>query len=876
MELSKTYEPHSVEGRLYELWERSGFFEPRGSAEPFCMVLPPPNVTGSLHMGHALEHSLQDAIIRRKRMQGFRTLWLPGTDHAGIATQNVVERELAAGGKTRHDLGREKFLERVWEWKAQSGSTITKQMRRLGDSCAWSYERFTMDEGLSKAVREIFVRWYDEGLIYRGNRITNWCPRDHTALSDIEVEHKDVDGELIYIRYPFADGSGSITIATTRVETMLGDTAVAVNPNDDRYTGMIGKNVLLPIMDREIPIIADEAADPEFGAGALKVTPAHDPTDFEIGARHSLPAINVLDKEGRINSEGGAFEGMDRFEARVAVLEELKRLGLVENEVRPFTHAVGHCYRCKTQVEQWLSEQWFVKVKPLAEPAIKAVREGKTRFVPERYARNYFDWMENLRDWCISRQLWWGHRIPVWYCENDHQFASREDPTTCPKCSSGKIEQDPDVLDTWFSSALWPFSTLGWPDDTEDLRTFYPTSVLSTGYDIITFWVSRMMMDGIYATGVPPFKDVFIHGMVRDFKSKKMSKSFGNVIDPLEFIDKYGADALRMTLIRSAVLGGDAPISEQWVEGDRNFANKLWNLARFVLTYSEGFEERPLPPRERMTVADRWILSRLERARKDSDDAMERYDFSAASRALREFAWTEFADWYVEWSKGRLQGEDPQSKEDVLSILIHVLSEALLLLHPLMPFVTEELHTALRGTETIMLGPWPAPDSSALDLEAEARMSVLQSLVSDLRRFRADHHIQPSVRPVAYVIANDETGVLVRSELDRVRTLSRWGEIMIEGGPVSVDGPTALISNPSATIVIPLEGVLNVDDEISRLRKEIAGLEDEAKKLEGKLGNEEFVAKAPAEVVDAQRDRLGEARQAIDDLHAALQQLERP
>ncbi|HEX9696413.1 MAG TPA: valine--tRNA ligase, partial [Actinomycetota bacterium] len=579
-ELPKTYDPATVEGRLYDAWEAAGLFEPHGDGQPYCIVLPPPNVTGSLHIGHALDHSIQDAIIRRKRMQGYRVLWLPGTDHAGIATQNVVERELAAESVSRQDLGREKFLERVWAWKEKSGSRITHQMRRLGDSCAWSYERFTMDEGLSRAVREIFVRWYERGLIYRGNRITNWCPRCHTALSDIEVEHRDVDGELVQLRYPLTDGSGHLTIATTRVETMLGDTAVAVHPSDERYTGLVGKTVTLPIGGREIPIIADDAIDPEFGTGALKVTPAHDPIDFEIAQRHGLEAINVLSDDGSINENGGEYAGQDRFEARKNVLEALRALGVVGEEQRPFTHAVGHCYRCGTEVEPWLSEQWFVKIEPLAKPAIAAVKEGRTHYVPERYARNYMDWMQNLRDWCISRQLWWGHRIPVWYCDDGHQFASRTDPDACAECGSTAIRQDEDVLDTWFSSALWPFSTLGWPDQTDDLRAFYPNDVLVTGYDIITFWVSRMMMDGIDMMGEVPFRDVHIHGMVRDFRGKKMSKSFGNALDPLELIDRYGADALRMTLLRGATLGSDVPIDEKWIEGDRNFGTKLWNLAR--------------------------------------------------------------------------------------------------------------------------------------------------------------------------------------------------------------------------------------------------------------------------------------------------------
>ncbi|MGH2830421.1 MAG: valine--tRNA ligase [Actinomycetota bacterium] len=872
-ELPKAYDPAQVEGRLYDEWESTGLFEPYGDGPPFCVVLPPPNVTGSLHLGHALEHSIIDAIVRRKRMMGLRVLWLPGTDHAGIATQNVVERELVAQGKTRHDLGREAFVERVWDWKQRSGSTITRQMRRLGDSVAWSFERFTMDEGLSRAVREIFVRWYERGLIYRGNRITNWCPRCHTALSDIEVAHRDVDGELIYLRYPLTDGSGHVTIATTRVETMLGDTGVAVHPSDTRYASLVGKTVRLPILDREIPIVADDAIDPEFGTGALKVTPAHDPVDFEIGQRHGLAAINVLNEEAAINENGGPFAGQDRLEARKTVLEELRRLGVIEREERPFTHAVGHCGRCGTEVEPWLSEQWFVQIRPLAEPAIEAVREGRTRFVPERYARNYTDWMENLRDWCISRQLWWGHRIPVWYCADGHQFASREDPGACAMCGTTEIRQDEDVLDTWFSSQLWPFSTLGWPQETDDLRTYYPTEVLVTGYDIITFWVSRMMMSGIDAMGQVPFRDCHIHGMVRDFRGKKMSKSFGNAMDPLDLVDQYGADAMRMTLLRSAVLGGDVPVSEQWVEGDRNFANKLWNLTRFVLLHASQAELGTLPPRERMTTADRWILSRLARVTADADRAMEDYDLASAAVLLRNFAWSDFADWYVEWAKGRLQHGSDQQKQDALAICTHVLSATLRLLHPLVPFVTEELHRALSGGETIMRGPWPVADESAPDPAAEKAFEFVQGVVSALRRFRADHRIERSVRPEARIaVADAALRGLLEAEDERIRAMGPWGALSFV--PAVPDAAAeARIVLAEATIHIPLAGILDLDAEIARLQRALADAHSEIARIEGKLANREFVAKAPEEVVEQQRERLEEARAAIAELGEALAQI---
>src|SRR5438309_1614449 len=669
-ELQKSYDPHAVEDRLYREWEEAGLFAPSGEGEPFCIVLPPPNVTGSLHIGHALDHSIQDAIIRRKRMQGFRALWLPGMDHAGIATQNVVERELAKEGTSRHDLGREAFVARVWKWKEESGGAITRQMRRLGDSVDWSRERFTMDEQRSLAVRTVFVRLYDEGLIYRGNRITNWCPNNMTALSDIEVEHEDTAGELVELKYPLKDGSGHITIATTRVETMLADTGVAVNPADGRYKDLVGKTAILPIMNRELPIVAE-----------------------------------------------------------------------------------------------------------LARAAIAAVREGRTRFVPKRFERNYFDWMENLRDWCISRQLWWGHRIPVFTCANGHQFASVDDPTACPRCESAELEQDPDVLDTWFSSALWPFSTLGWPDKTQDLEDFYPTSVLVTGYDIITFWVSRMMMMGVHLMDAVPFYDVHIHGIVRDFRGKKMSKSFGNVIDPLVMIDKYGADALRLTLIRGATLGSDIPVDEKWIEGDRNFCNKLWNISRFALL--NGASPAELPSADRLTLADRWILSRLDTVTREADWAMEEYDFARAAQNLRQFTWNEFADWYVEWSKGRLYDGTEEEKADQRALLAHVLERVLVILHPIMPFITEELWRALTGGETLVRAPWPTTGDHA-DEDAERAIAFLQDVIGALRRFRADHGIDPKTKPAAAIVAEDASRrALLEAEMERVRALGNWGELTI-------------------------------------------------------------------------------------------------
>jgi len=870
-ELPKTYDPHTVEASTYQRWESSGVFAPPGDGEPFCIVLPPPNVTGVLHMGHALDHSIQDAIIRRKRMQGHNALWLPGTDHAGIATQNVVERQLAAEGKTRFDLGRQGFVARVWEWREQSGGTITRQMRRLGDSVDWSRERFTMDEDLSRAVRTVFVTLYDEGLIYRGNRIINWCPRCHTALSDIEVEHQDTEGELVELHYPLADGSGNVTVATTRVETMLGDTGVVVHPDDERYKDLVGKTVILPLMDREIPIVADAAIQMEFGTGALKLTPAHDITDFEIAQRVGSEPINILNEDGTLNDNAGEFAGMDRYEARKAVLEALRAKGLVGKEERPFVHAVGHCSRCHTEVEPWLSEQWFVKVEPLARPAIDAVRGGETRFVPKRYERNYFDWMENLRDWCISRQLWWGHRIPVWTCAAGHEAAYLNDPSACGTCGSAELTQDPDVLDTWFSSALWPFSTLGWPEQTQDLSTWYPTSVLVTGYDIITFWVSRMMMMGIHFMGKAPFADVHIHGMVRDFRGKKMSKSFGNAMDPLEMIDKYGADALRMTLLRGATLERDVPLDEKWIEGDRNFCNKLWNISRFVLLNLDGTAEE-LPPPERRTLADRWILSRLDAVTIEADRAMEAYDFAHAAQLLRQFAWTEFADWYLEWSKGRLYEGTDAEKRDQATMLEYLLERLLRLLHPVMPFITEELWRALTGRATVLATAWPEGEAFH-DPEAERQMAFAQDLIGALRRFRHDHEIAHNVKPSATAVVSDGGHrAVLEHEMDRVLKLANWGELRVAAQEVEAAAEARLVL-PAAIVHIPLAGLLDIDAERERLRAQIAKHEAEVERIERKLADRNFVERAPEDVVELQRERLEHERSAIVQLSEASRDL---
>jgi valyl-tRNA synthetase len=932
-ELPKTYDPHAVEGPTYQRWLEMGAFraDPGAERPHFSIALPPPNVTGSLHMGHALDHTFQDYLARMQRMRGEEVLWLPGMDHAGIATQNVVERELAKEGKTRFDLGREAFVERVWEWKASSGGKILGQMQRLGDSVDWSRERFTMDEGLSRAVREVFVSLYQQGLLYRGQRIINWCPRCLTALSDIEVEHEEVPGELAYLRYPLTDGSGALVVATSRAETMLGDTGVAVHPDDLRYRHVVGRTVRLPLLDREIPVVADEAVDRELGTGAVKVTPAHDPNDYEIAQRHHLPAINVLTEEAVVNANGGRFQGLDRYAAREAVKEALAEQGLLER-VEAAPHAVGHCYRCRTEVEPRLSMQWFVATRPLADKAMAAVRDGETRFEPARYEKTFFGWMENIRDWCVSRQLWWGHRIPAWYCPDGHVTVAREDPSACAECGSAELRQDEDVLDTWFSSGLWPLSTLGWPDESEDLKAFYPTSVLVTGYDIIFFWVARMMMLCCHFRPPTPFRVVAIHGMVRDAQGKKMSKSFGNVIDPLELMDRYGTDALRFALIRGANPGSDVPLAEEWVEGGRNFANKLWNLGRFVLSSApctaqplSGDRRRgpgnpegvprwvgsrwiggsELPPHgsratERSTadrtlelppeaedlpaaghrgLADRWLLSRLERTRAAVTAAYDAYDPAEAARLLHAFAWSELADWAVELAKPRLAagGDDARG---VGAVLAYALDVTMRLLHPIMPFVTEELGRALRDVDTITLGPWPLERPGDLDEAAEAEMADLQEVIAAVRRFRAEHGVPPARRPrLAIVAAGERQAALFRAEAESIRRLARLEAVEAGAGAAgagaagAAPGPAAKLLAAGAELYLPLAGLLDLDEERSRLERERAGLEQGRRRAEAKLANRDFTEKAPAVVVDRARSRLAEVEAALVKVAEQLEQL---
>ncbi|MFE6024858.1 valine--tRNA ligase [Streptomyces niveus] len=854
-ELPTQYAPAEVEGKLYERWVERGYFEAdeKSGKPPYTIVIPPPNVTGSLHLGHAFEHTIIDALTRRKRMQGYETLWQPGMDHAGIATQNVVERELAKEGKSRHDLGRTDFVERVWQWKEESGGQISGQMRRLGDGVAWSRERFTMDEGLSAAVQTIFKRLFDDGLIYRAERIINWCPRCLTAISDIEVEYQDDNGELVSIKY--GDGDETLVVATTRAETMLGDTAVAVHPDDARYTHLVGRRIKLPLTDRTIPVVADEHVDPEFGTGAVKVTPAHDPNDFEIGRRHDLPNITVMDERAVITVPG-PFQGLDRFEARSTIVAALRAEGRIVAEKRPYVHSVGHCSRCKTTVEPRLSLQWWVKVGPLAKAAGDAVRDGRVTIHPKEMESRYFAWIDNLNDWNISRQLWWGHRIPVWHGPNGETVAVG--PNDEPPTGEG-WSQDTDVLDTWFSSGLWPFSTLGWPEQTPSLEKFYPNSVLVTGYDILFFWVARMMMFGLYAMdGTPPFHTIALHGMVRDQFGKKMSKSFGNAVDPLEWMDKYGSDAVRFTLARGANPGVDVPIGEDWVQGSRNFANKIWNATRFAMM-NGATVEGPLPEAAQMSATDRWILSRLNETVAQVDALYEDYQFAKLSDALFHFAWDEVFDWYVELSKTTFFAGGEQAKVSG-RVLGEVLDVTLRLLHPIVPFVTETLWTTLTGKESVVVADWPA-DSGFRDQAAEREIEHLQQVVTEVRRFRADQGLQPGQKVPGRL---DLSATPLAAHETAIRQLLRLQE---EGDAFQA---TATLPVAGATVALDLSGTIDVPAERKRLTKDRDAAEKEKQQATAKLGNEAFLAKAPDNVVDKIRGRLAKAEADIERLTAQL------
>ncbi|MEV0492477.1 valine--tRNA ligase [Streptomyces atratus] len=857
-ELPTQYAPAEVEGKLYERWVERGYFEADEHSDkpPYSIVIPPPNVTGSLHLGHAFEHTLIDALVRRKRMQGYEALYQPGMDHAGIATQNVVERELGKEGKSRHDLGREAFVERVWQWKNESGGQISGQMRRLGEGVAWSRERFTMDEGLSTAVQTVFKKMYDDGLIYRAERIINWCPRCLTAISDIEVEYQDDDGELVSMKY--GDGDATIVVATTRAETMLGDTAVAVHPDDERYKHLVGTHIRLPLTERTIPVVADHHVDPEFGTGAVKVTPAHDPNDFEIGKRHDLPFLTVMDERAVITVPG-PFEGLDRLEARSAIVAALRAEGRIVTEKRPYLHSVGHCSRCKTTIEPRLSLQWWVKVAPLAKAAGDAVRDGKVKIHPQEMEKRYFDWVDNLHDWTISRQLWWGHRIPVWYGPNGEVVCVGPDD----EAPTGEgWTQDNDVLDTWFSSGLWPFSTLGWPEQTDSLAKFYPNSVLVTGYDILFFWVARMMMFGLYVNdGTPPFETIVLHGMVRDENGKKMSKSFGNVVNPLDWMDKYGSDALRFTLARGANPGTDVPIGEDWVQGSRNFANKIWNATRFALMNGATIEGE-LPDPSQMSATDRWILSKLNKTVAEVDAFYDDFQFSKLSEALFHFAWDEVFDWYVELSKTTFFAGGEQAKVSG-RVLGEVLDVMLRLLHPVVPFVTETLWTTLTGRESVVIAEWPK-DSGFRDAAAEQEIELVQQVVTEVRRFRSDQGLQPGQKVPAELTL---TGTALAPHEAAIRQLLRLQP--------AGDGFHATASLPvaGATVALDLSGTIDVEAERKRLTKDLGAAEKEKAQAGAKLGNEAFLAKAPDNVVDKIRTRLAKADADIARITAQLANL---
>jgi valyl-tRNA synthetase len=848
--LASAFTPSDIEGPLYKKWIDAGYFraDANSSKEPFTIVIPPPNVTGNLHIGHALDQTLQDCLARMKRMQGFEALWLPGMDHAGIATQNVVEKQLAAKGQSRHDLGREEFVKKIWEWKAESGGQILGQMKRLGDSVDWSREAFTMDENLSKAVLTIFKKLFDQGLIYRAERIINWCPRCLTALSDIEVEHQDDAGEFVSVRY--GEGEQSIVVATTRAETMMGDGAVAVHPDDPRYKHMIGTEVLLPLVNRMIPIIADELVDPDFGTGAVKVTAAHDPNDFEMAMRHNVPFVVIMNEHGVMDGTGTEFDGMDRFDARVAVVAKLREMGRIVEEKRPYMHAVGHCSRCDTTVEPRLSKQWFVKVESLAKAAGDAVRDGRVKIEPEELSPRYFDWVDNLNDWCISRQLWWGHRIPVWYGPNGEVVVVGPGES-----APAGYTQDPDVLDTWFSSALWPFSTLGWPNETADVKKFYPTSVLVTGYDILFFWVARMMMFGLFAMdGVAPFHTIVLHGLVRDQFGKKMSKSRGNVVDPLEFIDKYGADALRFTLARGSNPGKDQALAEDWIAGSRNFATKLWNATRFAMMNGATIEG-PVPPVDSLSAIDKWILSRLSETTTEYTALLESYEFARACEVIYHFAWDDLCDWYLELSKEAFASGNAAASQRILG---HVLDSLFRLLHPVMPFITEELWTTLTGGETLVTNSWPIADSTHLDAKSAALVGELQKVITEVRRFRNDQGVKPSQKiPGRFIAPSDVAeyssamAFLLKLELKDFT-------------------PSASVEIGSIKVELDLSGTVDVVAERARLEKDLLTAQKDMKTAEVKLGNEGFMAKAPANVVAEIKERMAATSADIERITAQL------
>ena len=869
-ELAKQYSPRDVEDRIYQFWLDGHYFHAKldPDKKPYTIVIPPPNITGQLHMGHALDETLQDILIRFRRMQGYDTLWLPGTDHASIATEAKIVEAMKKEGLTKDDLGREGFLKRAWEWKAQYGGRIVEQLKKLGSSCDWERERFTLDEGCSRAVREVFVRLYEKGLIYRGERIINWCPHCQTSISDAEVEYAEKDGSFWHVRYPFADGSGYVELATTRPETMLGDTAVAVHPDDERYKSLVGKKLILPLVNREIPLIADEYVEMDFGTGVVKITPAHDPNDFEVGLRHNLEVINVMTDDGHMTDDCGKYAGMDLYECRKAIVKDLEEGGYLV-KVEPMKHNVGSCYRCHTTVEPRVSKQWFVKMEPLAKPAIDIVRDGTVKFIPDRMSKVYFNWMDNIKDWCISRQLWWGHRIPAWYCPDCGELiVTREDPNACPKCGCQNLSQDPDTLDTWFSSALWPFSTLGWPDKTPEIEHYYPTNTLVTGYDIIFFWVARMIFSACEYTGEQPFDTVLIHGLVRDAQGRKMSKSLGNGIDPLEIIDKYGADAMRFALATGNSPGNDMRFSDEKVEASRNFANKIWNAARFILMNLDENEPAPHLPDE-LALEDKWILSQYNTVVKEVTDNLEKFELGMAVQKLYDFIWDVFCDWYIELAKIRLQ-QGGEAAKPARAVLVYVMSNTLKLLHPFMPFITEEIWQTLpHNGEAILVSPWPVYDAALAFSQEEDKMERIMRAIRAVRNRRSEMNVPPSKKAHVYIETADEE--TFRGAAVFFQRLAYASDVTV-GTSFEIPGSVLIVAD-SARLYIPMGELVDLEAEKTRLHKELENTQKQLAGVQAKLNNEQFVSKAPAPIVQNQRDTAAKLEEKIQMLEQSLAEM---
>ena len=877
--LEKNYDPNKVEDKWYEYWMENNLFKAKVDQKKvaYSIVMPPPNVTGQLHMGHALDNTLQDILTRWKRMKGFSALWLPGTDHASIATEVKVVNKLREENIDKDKLGREGFLEKAWEWKDEYGNRITNQLRKMGSSCDWSRERFTMDAGCSEAVKEVFIKLYNKGLIYQGDYIVNWCPSCQTTLSDVEVEHEEQEGKLFYIKYPLKNSQKYIEVATTRPETMLGDTAIAVNPSDDRYKDLIGKTAILPLMNREIPIIADPFVDSEFGTGMVKVTPAHDPNDFDMGERNDLEVIKVINEDAKMTDNTGKYKKMDRYECRQVVIEDLKELGLL-TKIEEHTHSVGQCYRCDTVIEPLVSKQWFVKMRPLAEPAIEAVKKGDIKFIPERFSKVYLNWMENIKDWCISRQLWWGHRIPVWYCQDcDEVIVSREEPQSCSNCGGHNLKQDEDVLDTWFSSALWPFSTMGWPKKTEDLQYFYPTDILVTGRDIIFFWVARMIFMGLEFMDQPPFHDVYVHGLIRDAQGRKMSKSLGNGIDPLEVIEKYGADALRFTLITGNTPGNDMRFREEKLEASRNFANKIWNAARFILMNVKDFSYDLTKQDElKMNMADKWMLSRTNQVIKEIDQALSRYSFGEMSKTLYDFIWNEYCDWYIEILKERLyQDKDVLAKKTAQYMGIRILRDILKLMHPVMPMITEEIWQKLAISEqSIMITSWPEYDELEIDKIAETKMKLVMNIIKAVRNIRNEMKVDPGRRIEAFFLADGQQQKILEEGKSYIKNLARIEDINIKAELKKRPQPASTAIVDGIEIILPLTGMLDLQKELVRLKKEIENVNYEIERARGKLANKGFVNNAPQNLVEGEKEKLEDYQDKKEKLLDRIEQLE--